>query len=231
MRFLIVAILVSWFSITCSAQKFKAGFTLGLNATDINGADTRDNDNDFSKLGVTVGGIVSTAINEKTIFQLELKFVQKGHLDKPDSLNNGYSKISLYYSEAPVLIKRQLKFNMRKKPMTRFMLECGASVGRLVNYEVIGATNYKIYSGPELFNFYDVSLLAGLGYNFSERVSLSIRYSNSVIPVIKKNIPNPAFITYSFNRGNNMVFQFAFKFVFGAVKKKEEAPLPVESNI
>jgi hypothetical protein len=212
----------------CFGQRFKGGFTIGLDATDVNGADTRDTDNDFSKLGFTAGGIISTSLSPKTVFQVEFNYIQKGHLDKPDSMNNGYSKIALQYVEIPFLIKHRVNFTIRKKQVSRLDLEAGASIGRLVNYSIIGASNYKIYSGPELFNFYDASILVGADYNLSRNVCFSLRYSNSVIPVIKKNAANVKLLTNTFNKGNNMVFQFAFKFLFGGPKPEETPPVPVE---
>jgi hypothetical protein len=195
-------------------QRFKAGFTAGLVATDVDGADTRDGDNDFSKLGFTAGLLLNTELSKKTALQLELNFIQKGSMQRPDSMNNGYYKIGFSYVEFPVLLKRHITFKVRQKPVTRIDLEAGASVGRMVSYQIINGTNSVLPPSNNLFNFTDVSLLAGADYNISKSVIFCLRYSNSIIPVIKRNTPNIHFITYTFNKGNNMVLQFSFKFIF-----------------
>ncbi len=202
------------------AQRFRVGFTGGLCVTDIDGADTRDSDNDFHKPGFTVGGILNMPLNEKRSFQFEINYIQKGSTMPPDSLNNGYYKIALDYVEMPFLIKQRVKFNLRKKPVTQLDLEGGVSVGRMIRHNVTGSTNYGIISSDNLFNKTDLSLLFGADYNFSKNFYFCVRYSNSVIPSIKRNAPNLNFITYTFNRGNNMVWQFSFKFLFSSVGEK-----------
>jgi hypothetical protein len=211
------------------AQQFRAGFSGGLVATDIDGADSRDGDNDFHKLGFTLGGIVNTPINKKNTFQFEINFIQKGSMQPPDSNNMGYYKIALSYIEVPVLIKRRIYFTIRKKPVSKFDLEYGFSAGKLLQHSATGNNNYSLTSSKNAFNPFDISLLAGADYNISKNVYFCFRYSNSVIPAIKRNTPNLNFITYTFNKGNNMVFQFSFKFVFGG-KAEDPAPVKVETE-
>jgi hypothetical protein len=200
---------------TLNAQRFKAGINVGLLASDINGADTRDKDNDFSKLGFTAGFLVNTQISKKNKFQLELNFIQKGSQQRPDSMGNGYYKIALSYVEVPLIIRRQIYFTKRQVPVNRIDLEAGVSVGRMVSHYVVNSSNTVFTGYDNLFNSTDVSLLIGADYNISKHIVFCLRYSNSVIPAIKRNTPNVHFITYTFNRGNNMVLQFTFKFVFG----------------
>src|ERR1017187_8739910 len=96
-----VACFILFFSLlfitNSSAQRFQAGLTAGGIASDIPGMDTRDNDADFTKLGYTVGALVSTAISSKALVQLEINYIQKGTAQKPDSLNNGSFRYSFNY--------------------------------------------------------------------------------------------------------------------------------------
>jgi hypothetical protein len=71
------------------------------------------------------------------------------------------------------------------------------------------------------FNKTDLSLLIGLDYNFSAHTALSFRYSNSLIPAVKHDAYPGYFFIYSFNTGNNLVFQMSLKFVFGGSAEKE----------
>lgn len=216
-NYFILSLLVFLFN-SALAQKFNAGFSLGLCATDISGAGTRDGDSDFHKIGFTAGGLINTPINKKNVFQFEINFIQKGSSQPPDSNNNGYYKIALAYVEVPLLVKRHVTFTLKKKPVNKVDLEAGASIGRMISRTVVGNTNYNIATPDKLFNRTDISILLGADYNFTKNVYFCFRYSNSIIPAIKRNTPNLNFITYTFNRGNNMVFQFSFKFVFGGVK-------------
>lgn len=209
------------------SQRFFGGLTAGLIASDINGADTRDLDNDFHKVGFTVGGLMNTQLTKKTIFQFEINYIQKGSMQPPDSLNNGYFKIALGYVEIPLLIKRQLYFNWKQKKINKIDIEAGISYGRMVHNTVIGGTNYVLSSASNYFNTNDISLLIGLDYNFTKNVYFCFRYSNSVIPAIKKNSANTGIQSINtFNKGNNMVLQFSFKFVFGG-KKQETTNSPI----
>lgn len=207
-----------------SAQKFNAGFSGGLVVSDIDGADTRDTDNDFHKLGFTAGGIVNTQITKKTILQFEINYIQKGSMQPPDSLNNGYFKIALAYVEIPLLVRRQIYFNWKGKKLNKIDLEAGISYGKMVQRKVIGNTNYVLSNTAQYYNTNDISILVGADYNFTKNVLFCFRYSNSVIPVIKRNSIRPGFLTYSYNKGNNLAFQFSFKFLFGAKQKTNTPP-------
>ncbi|HWY35275.1 MAG TPA: outer membrane beta-barrel protein, partial [Nitrosopumilaceae archaeon] len=156
-------------------KRFKAGMSLGGVISDVNGADARDGDNDFRKIGYTGGLFVNTALNPKNILQFEINYITKGSMTPPDSFNNGYFKIILSYVEVPIIVKHHIKFNVKKKPMEKFDLEGGLSVGRLVNHDVIGAANYSIADFTNAFNTTDVSLVGGIDYNFSKNVYLCIR--------------------------------------------------------
>lgn len=214
-----------------SAQRFRAGFSAGLTVTDIDGADNIDTDDDFSKVGLTVGGLVAAQLNKKNTLQFEINYIQKGSLHPPahDSLNSGYYKIALAYLEVPLLLKRHVFFNMKKGKINKVDIGFGASAGRLIQKTVIGATNNTLTNTDNLYNYTDVSLLGEIDYNFTPNIYFCLRYSNSIIPAIKKNTPNVHFLTYTFNRGNNMVFQFSFKFIFGA-KKPETVPATVTTD-
>jgi hypothetical protein len=208
------------------SQRFRAGISGGLTVTDVDGADIRDSDNDFNKIGLTLGGIVTTSLNANWKGQMELNFTQKGSLSPPDSNNNGYYKIAFSYVEIPVLVKRKIRFNIRKKPVERMDFEFGLSYGRMVAASLVGSSNYNLPVSRKYINFNDVSLLAGVDYNFSRNVFLCVRYSNSIIPVIRRNAPTNFNYTYTLNRGNNLVFQFALKILFGSAGKVGEVQKP-----
>ena len=203
-----------------NAQRFRAGLTLGATATDIDGMDTRDQDNDFNKLGYTLGGIINTKLNEKNDLQVEINYIKKGTMQLPDSNNNGYYKLALDYIEVPFILRHHVKFNMGKMEVKKFDWELGLSVGRLVNSSWERG-NYLYDIDMSKINTTDVSFLLGLSYSFSSNISLNFRYSNSLIPAVKHDVIPGYLITYYYNTGNNMVFQIALKFTFGGSAAKE----------
>lgn len=225
---LIVSIFFSLFLAGQStAGKFRGGITGGLSVSDINGADTRDADNDFHKVGLAAGFLVNTNLNKKNILQMEINYVQAGSLQPPDSLNNGYYNISLAYIEIPFILRHRVNFTLRKKPIDKIDLEAGVSFGELISQKVIGNSNYIIYGSNAYYNKTIASIIVGADYNFSNNFYFCLRYSNSFIPAIKRNPLNLSTITYTFNKGNSMVFQFSFKYVFEG-KKAESILKPEE---
>jgi hypothetical protein len=207
------------FGISANAQTFRAGLTMGAVASDIHGMDTRDRDDDFNKLGYVIGGIVNTSLDKKNTFQMEMNYIKKGTMQKPDSMNNGYYKLALDYIEVPFLLRHRMHFNIAKKPIDRFDWELGASVGRMVRSSWTRG-NYLYDIDFSKINKTDVSFFLGLNYNISFHSSLSFRYSNSVIPAVKHDVIPGFLIPYYFNTGNNMVFQMSLKLIFGGSAEK-----------
>lgn len=204
------------------AQTFRAGFSMGATGTDIDGMDSRDGDDDFNKLGFILGGIVNTSLGEKNMFQMEMNYIKKGTSQKVDSTStNGNSyTLALDYIEVPLLLRHRMHFNIGKKSIDRFDWEIGASVGRMVRQSWIKDGQQSPLDINTL-NRTDASILIGLNYNFSSHAYLSFRYSNSIIPAVKHDSYPGYFFIYSYNTGNNMVFQMAMKFIFGGSAKKE----------
>lgn len=201
------------------AQSFNAGIGGGLVVSDINGSNTDNTRRGFHKLGVTVGGAANFRIAKKTLLQFEINYIQKGSMQPPDSLNNGYYKIALGYIEIPLLIRQQIFFNWKGKKINKVDLEFGASYGKMFHRTVIGNTNYVLSNTADYYNTNDISLLAGIDYNFTNNICFNFRYSNSLIPAVKRSTLVNGLISQTFNRGNNMVFQFGFKFLFSTKKK------------
>ena len=203
---------------TIYAQRFKPGIIAGLVATDIDGVDTEDSDNDFHKAGFTVGGSLNTKLSPKNSVQFEILYTQKGSLQPADSANNyRFLKMSLDYVEVPLIFKHQLKFNINKKPVERFYIEAGPSFGRLVRVYI--NDNGYIYNYGN-FRKNEVAINVGVGCRIVNNFSFGIRYSNSVIPVVNNNNQLNTFTRYTFNKGNNMVFSFTLRYVFNSEKSE-----------
>ncbi len=215
------------FSFRLHAQShFRAGFSFGPLASDVLGTDTRDDDADFHHLGFSVGGIVHTELSEGNSFQFEINYITKGATSPPDSANNGYYKLTLNYLEVPFVFRHDIKFNVKKKPVTRFQLEGGFAVARLVHFNE-KVNNYSQTFGAENVNKTEASLLVGINYIVTPQFYFGLRYENGLIPALKKNSIQSYFVRYTFNNGNNMVVQFTAHYIFGkGPDKVEETPPP-----
>ena len=111
------------------------------------------------------------------------------------------------------MLKYRLRYNETAKWLTGFSLHAGISVGQMVSSEAEG-DNFYSKNDKRYYNQTDVTLLAGLGYNFNEHFSFLFRYSNSVIPVFKEN-PGVTHSRSAFNVGNTLVLHFMLQYMFG----------------
>ncbi len=198
------------------AQHFMAGLNVAPIVTDVQGTDTRDFDNDFVKLGYSFGLFVNRQMDEKNIIQMEINLVQKGAEQLPDSNNNGYFKFRLNYVEVPILLRHHIRFNANNTFYNNFEWELGISGGYLYNYSYTGGNGYNLTFPQGSMNTIDVSVLGGVNYLISPSFYFGVRYSNSLIPVLKHNaIPPQSLNSYSldFNNGNNLVWAFSLKYI------------------
>ncbi len=206
-------------SIQLNAQVFRGGLSLGMVSTDIDGAENRHPHNVFIKLGYSAGGLINIKMNEKWRFQFELNYTQKGSFLPQDPNHVTYYKISLAYVEMPLLFKRRLDFNLPNKRWDKLELEAGLSIGKLINQVVTGYSNYVMPAGKNPFNRYEPSILFGTDYRLMKNFYFCFRYSNGLIPVVKRSTPAATSRPLGYNRGNNMVFLFSFKFIFDSEKR------------
>jgi hypothetical protein len=214
-RIAFVSLLI-FFASQLYAQHFMAGLSVAPIVTDVQGTDTRDFDNDFVKLGYSFGLFVNRQMDEKNIIQFEINLVQKGAEQLPDSNNNGYFKLALNYVEVPVLIRHRMHFGVNSRFYNNFEWELGLSGGYLFGYTYTGGNGYNLTFPQGSMNSLDISVLAGVNYLISPSFYFGVRYSNSLIPVLKHNaIPPQSLNSYSldFNNGNNLVWAFSLKYI------------------
>ncbi|HRW96026.1 MAG TPA: outer membrane beta-barrel protein [Bacteroidales bacterium] len=177
------------------AQDFNGGLLFGIAGTEISG-DRLEGPN---KAGIYAGGFVNRYFTEKSSFQMELDFIQKGSRLNPDS-TNGFSSYLLRVNYAELILHYKWDFH----PM--FTFEVGPSLGVLINsYE---EADYQLLDNP--FEWYDLNANFGLFYHLNQRWSFNIRYSNSVLPVR----PHSQGQTYKLNKGQyNEVLSFTFHYL------------------
>lgn len=196
-KYLIAILLLSFFnSFMIKAQKFNGGLLFGVCATEISG--------DYiwgpNKPGIYGGAFVNAYSSEKSSFQMEINFIQKGSRKIPDSSNN-YSSYLLRLNYVELFLNYKWDF------ASRFTFEVGPSFGVLIsNYEE--ADGLQGEYGPP-FKSSDLSINAGLYYSLLQNIRLNIRYSNSILPVRKW----PGGISYGLNKGQyNEVLSFTIQY-------------------
>lgn len=156
-------------------RRFKAGLTLGVNASQINGDDYAG----FDKLGLMGGLKASAILGEKTEFGIELLFSQRGSSSSflPDS-GIAPVRIHLDYVEAPLTFTFK---DWEAEDFYRIHVHGGFSYGRL-----IGGTSGVTDAPVEGFNDNDFAVLVGVSYFTNEHLAFCFRYNRSMIPMIPK---------------------------------------------
>ncbi|HWY97673.1 MAG TPA: porin family protein [Bacteroidia bacterium] len=219
--------------IEARAQRFRVGFMAGITIDDVSGADLFDADNDFKKPGFTLGGLVNTKIGNTTQLQMEIAFIQKGSAVTPDTTNNNqFYNLNLNYIDVSVLIRQPVHLAINKKMSDQYGLLIGGTYGTLISY------SYKVMNNPTPIdlNGFDASAFIGFYYNFTPKFFIDLRYSNSIIPAIKRDASTTTFYPYfnSWNRGDNMSFEIRLGFIFGTSTDigdaEPAAPAPTGGN-
>jgi hypothetical protein len=196
MKFKYLLYLIFFFIITNSlwAQDFNGGILAGLATSEVSG----DRLQGPHKAGFYLGAYVNRYISERSSFQMELDFIQKGSRENPDSSNNYHSYLlRLNYIEMPV----HYKYDFHEKGT----LETGLSLGVLIHdYEL--ADGYEWVAGQD-FERFDLSFNIGAYYSITERLRINVRYSNSILPIR----PHVGGATWRYNKGQyNEVLSFVF---------------------
>ena len=211
-QFILISSFFILFFAKVQSQGFHAGLIAGPVISDVAGADLTDNDNDFHKLGFSIGGLVNHKIGKAGLIQMEIAYIQKGSSQPPDStLSNEYYSLALNYIDVSLLLKHVITFNFRKKPIDKLGFEAGLTSGTPFK----STYSYKSIEYTPNVNKLDLELLVGLYFNFTPRFFMSLRYSNSIIHAIPHQSKYVNFYPYAtFQKGNNLVYQITFGYVF-----------------
>lgn len=161
------------FSSTVNGQSFNAGFTAGINASQISG----DSYEGFNKAGLLIGIYTDVNVSQKVNLQAEINYSQKGSRRNPNTSlgDTDFFLLRLDYIEVPI---------MARIPYKKFKFDGGLYFGTLIN-EYIEDENGPIDLDDNLNQFkpFDFGFLFGIDFNFTEHLIMNWRYSNSIIPV------------------------------------------------
>jgi hypothetical protein len=159
-------------------QRFNGGTMGGLVSSQVAG----DGYSGFKKAGVFVGAFVNLDISDKSAFQMELEYFQKGSRQnrEPEKGIENSLLLRLNYIELPVLY--QYKFS------ERFKVEAGPSLGFNVGYferadeDVI--SDQPDYNKPASVSF---QINVGLYIYFLDNLAVNIRTNNSLMNIRSRN--------------------------------------------
>ena len=195
-----VLIIITLFikTVSLSGQQFNAGVFGGLNISQVSG----DSYQGFKKMGFNAGVFVNRRIEQDFYWQAEIKYGPRGVYEGPTDSNQ-----SLYRSAYHIL---ELPLSVHYLFDEKIMLEIGMSPELLITtvfWDENGVLNKSAY--PENRRF-GLSVFAGIGYWFNEKMMAGFRYTNSAVP-----FRDPQEWNNSQNRGffhNVLSFNLAYKF-------------------
>ena len=186
-----------------NAQETKFGVKGGLNVANLTGDEDEDNS---SKVGFHVGGFVEIKVSDKFSVQPELLFSTQGTKLEESGTNYSYeSNLNLSYLNIPVMAKYYVAEG--------FSLEAGPQIGFLTTAKSdFTATESGItVSGDEdvkdEFESVDFGVNFGAGYDFTENLSVGLRYNLGLSNVYKTEAGN------DFKNSNN-VFSVSLGYKF-----------------
>lgn len=165
---LVMALLVM--TASAEGQKINAGIFGGLNISQVSG----DSYQGFNKLGFNTGFFVNGLIEQQFYWQAELKYGTRGVYKGPSDSDQTLYKSAYHIVELPLSVNYLFD--------DKVLLELGTSPEVLITtrfWDENGLLDPSSY--PENRRF-GLSVFAGIGYWFSEKMMAGLRYTNSAIP-------------------------------------------------
>ena len=197
---LILFLLISFF---IKGQSFKGGAIAGISTSQVGG----DNLSGFNKAGLIIGVYANKLISDLISLQMELTYIQKGSNNPKmnDANHSSFLKedISMEYAEVPFIIQ----YHQSQK----IKIEGGAYFSSLIN-AYYNDLNGQIPSSSSVFIKYDIGLVIGIDYIYSEKISLNSRISNSIIPLGTEDYNNSNTFNSKLKGKYNSVLSFALHY-------------------
>ena len=151
-------------------QQINAGFFGGLNVSQVSG----DFYKGFNKLGFTAGVFVNSPIEKNFYWQAEIKYGTRGVYEGPSQGDASLYKSSYHIVELPLSINYLFD--------EKVMLELGISPEVLITERFWDENGLMAESSYPDNRRFGLSVFAGIGYWFNDRMMAGLRYTNSAIP-------------------------------------------------
>ena len=200
-----ILLFCGFLTLSNKAQDFGGGVILGLSTSQVGGDDLGG----FHKAGLLIGVFANKSISELLSFQMEMTYIQKGSNNPKmhDYKHANYSKedISSSYIEVPLL----LQYHQSNK----LKIEGGIQTAYLIN-GYYNDLNGRMPNPTNPFINYDIGLLLGVDYKYSENISLNTRISNSILPIGSEDYNHSNTYNSKTKGKYNSVLSFALHYNF-----------------
>ncbi len=200
-KIIMTAVVVMAFAFT-NAQEVKFGIKGALSITTLTG----DVEDASSKVGFQAGGFAEIKITDKFSVQPEVLYSAQGGKEKGDIENNGnvFSAevdYKLAYINVPVMAKYYVadKFNLEAGPQIGFLVSAKGKMSALGRSEEVDM--------KDAYKSIDLGLNLGAGYDFTENLSVGVRYTLGLSNIASDDLDN------DFNIKNS-VFALSFGYKF-----------------
>jgi hypothetical protein len=203
-RFILFLFLVAGPLMSYAQPRYDIGFQGGALVSTMPG---------FSNAGMTklsgTGGIIFTRRDRfKNHLQMEINYIRKGALRKPEADNPDKISLSLHYVEIP-LYYRLNAFKASRKG--RGGIDFGLSYAYLLSPQ-LRRNGDKIEFNPIWSDKYDLSAMAGLFYSVNSHVIISAKYAFSINPILRRNIIPDDIASFNSQQTHNHMFQVNIAF-------------------
>lgn len=190
-----VIFLLLFSTLTSVAQKFQGGVAAGLVGSQVAG----DMYSGFNKPGAYAAIWVSLAVNERSSFQTEISYFQKGSRHNPDDKNQDYTfyLMRLGYIEMPFLYQYHFK--------NKLTIEAGPSFSFLLHsYEEL---DYQPVTYGK-FNLFNPSFMAGIGYPITGKISAHFRMNSSILSIRTDLVSGSRYRLFDHGQYNDCILFF-----------------------
>jgi len=190
---------------------FAGGVSVGATTSQISG----DNLAGFHKIGGTAGVFANCVLSDQPKFglklQMEMNFVMKGShsFTRSNQAVNPLGKyvLNLGYIEVPVLLRfRFARITIRG--ISDFEFELGPAFG--VYMYARERDTYGLINDLPPFKRWELSMMGGLSYMFKNHHIVTLRYSNSILPVRRPNWAVNRRIMMQFNSVIYLTYGYQF---------------------
>ena len=176
-RLVFFALMLLLAAVQADAQDvFKIGFLGGVNTSQVHG----DMLSGFDKAGFIAGGFVKKDLNDTWGLKFEILYTEKGSRKnaRPDKGDTRFFLLRLNYAEVPLVVRFRHK---------KLVGELGLSEAFLVKHrqwDEVGEI-----TGLNPMRRTETNLITGLAYQLSDNLEFNVRYTNSIFPVMKFDVP------------------------------------------
>lgn len=173
-------------------QKFEGGVLAGLCASQVAG----DTYSGYDKAGIFAGAYVSLPLSNRMDIRLEMDYIQKGSRKNPVPETNDYDSylMRLGYVEMPLLLQYHIG--------SKLMAEAGPAISFLLHSSE-RFNQEDVYAHQ--FNKQNLSIIAGISYLVTEKISAGLRTNDSLFSIRKDTFTGNVWRFWGYGQFNDVL--------------------------